>query len=126
MSAEFWSAVERIRESDGRFASDAYSFVMDSLEVTMRRIGQRRHVSAGELVDGLCTNARQRFGLFAYTVLSKWGLRTSDDVGEIVFQLIDAGILSRQESDRRTDFEGVANFHEVLEASSLEGDPTSN
>ena len=60
----------------------------------------------------MCANARQRFGLFAYTVLSKWGMRSSDDVGEIVFQLIDAGILSRQESDRRSDFDGVADFHE--------------
>ena len=126
MSAEFWSAVERIRASDGRFASDAYAFVMDSLEVTMRRIGARRHVSAEELVSGLCANARQRFGLFAYTVLAKWGMRTSDDVGEIVFQLIDAGILSRQESDRRDDFDGVADFHDALEASSLEGGETSN
>jgi uncharacterized repeat protein (TIGR04138 family) len=126
VSAEFWSAVERIRAGDSRFASDAYAFVMDSLEVTMRRIGQRRHVSAEELVGGLCANARQRFGLFAYTVLSKWGMTTSDDVGEIVFQLIDAGILSRQESDRRTDFDGVANFHDALEASSLEGDKSSN
>ncbi len=122
MSAEFWNAVERIRASDERFAPDAYAFVMDSLEVTMRRIGERRHVSAEELVGGVCANARQRFGLFAYTVLAKWGMKTSDDVGEIVFQLIGVGILSQQESDRRSDFNGVADFHDALEAASLEGD----
>lgn len=120
MSGEFWAAVERIREQDGRYARDAYAFVMDSLDFTMRVVGERRHVSAAELVRGLCANARQRFGLFAYTVLSKWGLGTSDDVGEIVFQLIDAGILSRQDSDNRADFDGVVDFREALEAAALE------
>lgn len=122
MSSEFWEAVERIRATDGRYARDAYAFVMDSLDFTMRGIGERRHVSARELVGGLCANAKHRFGLFAFTVLAKWGLESSDDVGEVVFQLIDAGILSRQESDSRADFDGVVDFREVLEASSLEGD----
>lgn len=117
---EFWEAVERIRATDGRYARDAYPFVMDSLDFTMRRVGVRRHVSATELVRGLCDNAKRRFGLFAYTVLTKWGLDTSDDVGEVVFQLIDVGILSRQESDARADFNRVVDFREALEASSLE------
>ncbi len=120
MSAEFWAAVERIRSRDARYARDAYAFVMDSLDFTMRLVGERRHVSAAELVRGLCANAKHRFGLFAHTVLAKWGLETSDDVGEIVFQLIEAGILSRQESDARADFVGVVDFREALDAASLE------
>ncbi len=122
MSGEFWTAVERIREHDGRYARDAYAFVMDSLDFTMRAVGERRHVSALELVQGLCANARERFGLFAYTVLSKWGLDGGDDVGEIVFQLIDAGILSRQESDQRSDFERTVDFRATLDAAALESD----
>ena len=120
MSSEFWATVERIRAGDGRYARDAYGFVMDSLDFTMRSAGERRHVSGAELVHALCANAKQRFGLFAYTVLSKWGLRSSDDVGDIVFQLTEAGILSRRESDTRADFERVLDFREALEASSLE------
>ncbi|MCI0452498.1 MAG: hypothetical protein L0Z51_08945 [Candidatus Latescibacteria bacterium] len=122
MSSEFWEAVERIRSSDGRYARDAYAFVMDSLDYTMRVVGERRHVSAAELVRGLCDNAKQRFGLFAYTVFARWGLLSSGDVGEIVFQLIDGGILSRQESDTRADFDDVVDFREALEASSLEAE----
>ncbi len=120
MSAEFWAAVERIRADDARFARDGYAFVMDSLDFSMRRAGERRHLSAEELVRGLCANAKQRFGLFAYTVLERWGLRTSSDVGDVVFQLISAGILSRQESDTREDFDGVVDFREALDAAALE------
>ncbi len=122
MSSEFWAAVERIRAGDERYARDAYAFVMDSLDYTIRAIGERRHVSAAELVRGLCDNAKQRFGLFAYTVFATWGLQAGDDVGEIVFQLIDAGILSRQDSDARADFDGVVDFREALEAASLEAE----
>ena len=118
--SEFWETVERIRAEDGRYARDAYPFVMDSLDFTMKQIGVRRHVSAAELVRGLCDNAKHRFGLFAYTVLAKWGIERSDDVGEVVFQLIGAGILSRQEGDARADFNGVLDLREALEASSLE------
>jgi uncharacterized repeat protein (TIGR04138 family) len=122
VSSEFWAAVERIRAGDGRYARDAYAFVMDSLDFTMRVAGERRHVSGAELVRGVCANAKQHFGLFAYTVLSKWGLRRGDDVGEIVFQLIDAGILSKLDSDTRADFDGVVDFREALEAAALEAD----
>jgi uncharacterized repeat protein (TIGR04138 family) len=120
VSSEFWAAVERIRAGDGRYARDAYPFVMDSLDFTMRAIGERRHVSAAELVRGLCDNARHRFGLMAYTVLDAWGLATSDDVGEIVFQLIDAGVLAKQESDARADFVRVVDLRNALDASALE------
>ena len=120
--SEFWEAVERIRAADGRYARDAYAFVMDSLDFTMRKIGERRHVSAAELVRGLCAHATERFGLMAYTVLSKWGLKASDDVGEVVFQLIGAGVLSRQEGDERSDFDAVIDFRDALDAASLESE----
>jgi uncharacterized repeat protein (TIGR04138 family) len=120
--SEFWAAVARIRAADGRYGRDAYAFVMDSLDFTMRQIGARRHISAAELVRGLCSHAKERFGLMAYTVLSTWGLKTSDDVGEVVFQLIGAGVLSRQEGDQRSDFNGVVDFREALDAASLESE----
>jgi uncharacterized repeat protein (TIGR04138 family) len=120
--SEFWEAVERIRAADSRYGRDGYAFVMDSLDFTMRLIGERRHVSAAELVRGLCAHAKERFGLMAYTVLSTWGIKTSDDVGELVFQLIGAGVLSRQEGDERSDFNHVMDFRDALDAASLESE----
>jgi uncharacterized repeat protein (TIGR04138 family) len=112
---EFWTAVERIRALDGRYGRDAYVFVMESLEFTIEQVGERRHVGAGELLDGLCAYARRRFGLLALTVLASWGIVESGDVGEIVFQLIDAGILSRQDGDARADFDGACDFQRILD-----------
>lgn len=113
--SEFWQAVERIRAADARYEPDAYAFVMEALDFTVRSLDERRHVSAAELVEGLHRVARERFGLLACTVLQKWGLGGGSDVGEIVFQLIDAGILSKRDEDSREEFDAVGNFQSELE-----------
>lgn len=111
----FWDAVYEIRRHDPRFDEDAYAFVMDSLEYTIARIGERRHISAAELLRGMCDFARSRFGLMAWTVLQRWGIVSTADIGTIVFQLVESGVLSRQESDDEADFDGVVDLQRVLE-----------
>ena len=114
---EFWIVVERIRAADGRYAADAYAFVMDALDHTVRALEERRHVSAQELLTGLCGFARERYGMMAYDVLGAWGIRSAPDVGAIVFQLVDAGILSRREEDARSDFDVPFDLRQALEDS---------
>ena len=113
--SEFWSVVDRIRAQDGRYARDAYAFVMDGLDHTVRSLDERRHVSAEELLRGLCRFARERFGMLAFTVLESWGVVSGADVGEIVFQLVDAGILSRRQEDARSDFDVSMDLKRILE-----------
>jgi uncharacterized repeat protein (TIGR04138 family) len=124
-ASEFWLAVERIRAADGRYAADAYAFVMDGLDHTVSALDERRHVSARELLTGLCRFARERYGLLAYDVLCAWGIRAGSDVGEIVFQLIDAGILSRREDDTREDFDTPLDLKQVLEDSYFDDSESS-
>ena len=73
-ASEFWIVVERIRASDSRYTRDAYAFVMDGLDCTVRALGERRHVSAGELLEGLFRFARGRYGMMSYDVLRAWGI----------------------------------------------------
>ena len=114
--ADFWGAVERIRERDDRLEAEVYAFIMQALDHTIRRIGERRHVSAAELLDGFCEHGRDRFGLLAHDVIRKWGITRASDVGRAVFQLVDAGVLSKQDSDRAEDFEIEYDFEGALEA----------
>jgi uncharacterized repeat protein (TIGR04138 family) len=113
--SEFWLAVERIRAVDARYAPDAYAFVMEALDFTVRSLPERRHVSAAELVDGLRRAACERYGMLAFSVLQKWGVTSGSDVGEIVFQLIGAGVLSRREEDSREEFDPVGSLQPGLE-----------
>jgi len=116
-AVDFWMAVDRIREREPRYARDAYAFVMDGLDHTVSALDERRHVSGAELLDGLCVFARAQFGMLAFDVLRAWGIRTGGDVGEIVFHLIDAGILSRRDEDTREDFDIPLDLKQALEDS---------
>jgi uncharacterized repeat protein (TIGR04138 family) len=48
-------------------------------------------------------------------VFEHWGVTKTDDVGEIVFNLVGAGVLGKTEQDSRDDFRGVYDFGDVFE-----------
>jgi uncharacterized repeat protein (TIGR04138 family) len=47
-------------------------------------------------------------------VFSEWGIHATEDFGEIVFNLVDAGRLGKTETDSRDDFKQVYSFNEVF------------
>ena len=107
--------LERVAASDSRYKLEAYVFAMGSLEYTLSKLGRRGHVSGGELLDGIKEFAKERFGLTARMVFEHWGVRKTDDFGEIVFNLVAARILGKTEQDSREDFRNVYDFREVFE-----------
>lgn len=100
---------------DSRYTRDAYVFVSESLTYTVQKAGRKGHVSGRELCEGLCEYALQQFGRLARTVLESWGVRTCEDIGEIVFNMVDAGLLRKTEEDSRRDFAGVLDLREALD-----------
>jgi len=100
---------------DLRYARDAYVFVSESLNYTVQKTARKGHVSGRELCVGLCEYALQQFGRLARTVLESWGVRSCEDVGEIVFNMVDAGLLRKTEEDSRNDFAGVLDLREALD-----------
>jgi len=107
--------LEKILERDRRYAREAYAFVHEALQFTVQRIGRKGHVTGRELCEGLCDFALAQFGRLARTVLDHWGVRRSEDVGEIVFNMVEVGLLKKREEDTRDDFAGAVNFAEALD-----------
>lgn len=107
--------VDRIRERDGRYHERAYLFVLAALEFCQQRRKVRGHISGEELALACRDFALDQFGLTARTVLSHWGVETTQDIGRIVYVLIDVGLLIQQSSDRLADFEGVFDFAQAFE-----------
>jgi|SRR5262245_53969834 len=108
-----WDAVDRIRDTDPRFRREAYGFVMLALGIAAEALPPerradpvRRHLTALELLQGMVTLAQREFGPMAPTVFREWGIHTSADVGELVFQLVENQHLSARPEDRREDFHG--------------------
>ena len=100
---------------DRRYHPDAYAFVLATLQDTVRRLDRPRHVTGQELLDGLRRYALDQFGPMTRTVLNAWGLYTTDDVGEIVFALIDAKILGKTSTDSKDDFKARYTFDEAFD-----------
>ncbi|MCL7983254.1 MAG: hypothetical protein M8862_12075, partial [marine benthic group bacterium] len=69
-----------------------------------------------ELAESARQVAIDRFGPLARTVLEHWGIHSTADIGEIVFLLVDHGVLTKQDSDSREDFEGLYSFEQAFEA----------
>ena len=131
----------RIIGLDPRFCIDAYAFVLEALDHARlqklnalrsrsetsgpsspgRSAGKRRrspkragHVSGQELCHSVRTMALAQFGLLAATVLDHWGIRSTSDIGDIVYNMIATGDLEKTPSDSRSDFDNVFDFDKAL------------
>ena len=107
--------MDRIRAIDGRYHERSYLFVLAALEFCQRRRTERGHISGEELAWACRDLALEQFGLTAKTVFNHWGIRSSDDIGKIVFVLIEVGLLMPHEEDRIEDFHAVFDLGDAFE-----------
>jgi uncharacterized repeat protein (TIGR04138 family) len=115
----FEEALELIRARDPRFQRDAYSFIREALDHTQKTVGKEnrgriRHVTGQELLEGIREYAITQFGPLATTVFEEWGIRSCQDFGEIVFNMVEIGLLAKTERDSRADFENGYDFYEAF------------
>jgi uncharacterized repeat protein (TIGR04138 family) len=109
---------------DPRYAYEAYEFLFEALKHTQHQLGrvppanaapeEDYHVTGPELLDGVRDLALREFGLMARTVFRVWGIGATGDFGELVFNLIEAGLMSKTDEDHRLDFVDVYNLDEAL------------
>jgi uncharacterized repeat protein (TIGR04138 family) len=110
---------------DPRYAYEAYEFLFAALAHTQRLLGRvpppegptpeaDYHVSGPELLEGVRDLAQREFGLMARIVFRMWGINRTDDFGELVFNLVEAGLMSKTEEDSRKDFHAVYDLDEAL------------
>jgi len=128
----FEEAVAKIVEADPRYPFAAYLFIQDVLEYTQKMLGRsvkgQQHVAGKELLEGLRGYSIEKFGPMAVTVLEEWNIRSCEDVGEIVFNLVSHNLASKTETDSRNDFKNGFDFFEAfrkpfLPAASLRSEP---
>ena len=115
-----------IRERAALFPEEAFQFVREGLSYTTKlfhgeatkpiadRADERRHVTGQQLCMGLKKLAIERYGLLARAVLSKWGIRATDDFGVIVYALIDRSELRQGDRDSFEDLKGVFCFDDAF------------
>jgi uncharacterized repeat protein (TIGR04138 family) len=115
----FDEALDQILAKDERFHRDAYLFMREALDFTQKLVGREnqgkvRHVTGQELLDGLRQYALQQFGPMTATVFEEWGIRTCLNFGEIVFNMVEIGLLAKTEKDTRDDFQNGYDFTDAF------------
>jgi len=118
--SQFMDAVQAVISKDSRYDIGAYYFLKDALDFTVKRVmdsndGEHRHVSAQELIVGFRDLALQEFGPMASTLMTEWGISAGNDIGIMVFQLIEAGAFGKQDSDTPDDFANSFDLLQTLE-----------
>ena len=113
--------IEEIAEIDGRYRQEGLRFVYEGLGATIQEIkkaqdeDQARHITGAEFSRGLAQLALKRWGRLGRMVLNHWGIKTTRDLGEIVYLMIQNQWMTAQESDTIEDFDNVYDFDEVFE-----------
>ena len=119
----FNGMVNRIVKEDDRYNEEAFGFLKGALDFTMRKgkklkgklvSKNQRHVTGQELLEGVREYALEQYGPMAYTVLTSWGLKMCEDFGEIVFNLIEYGVFSKNDEDSKEDFASIYDFEEAF------------
>ena len=113
MTAE--EQVEAIREDDQRYEPDAYYFLMHSMEWQHHQLGRAGHMKAHEVLDGICGFAHLQFGLMSRCVLEQWGIKQTDDVGEMVYNFVNRRFWGKTEDDSLEEFQGVFDLGKRLD-----------
>jgi len=106
----FYQTVERICLKDKRYHRDSYEFVLEALNFSQKKFKKTSHISGKELLAGIRKFALEQYGALAKTVLRHWGITQTSDFGNIVFNMIEAKLLSKTEEDTARDFEEVYDF----------------
>jgi uncharacterized repeat protein (TIGR04138 family) len=104
--------IEELAERDGRYKREAYFFLYRALDYTLKKLKAPRHVTGQELLRGISEFARKEYGPMTKLVFEYWGIARTEDFGNIVFTLVESGLMGKTEEDRIEDFREVYDFDE--------------
>lgn len=114
MNREFYDTIDFICEKDLRYRREAYEFVMEALNFTQKKFKRSKHVSGEELLRGIKELLISNFGPMTLSVLGHWGIKSTEDFGNIVFNLVNNKILSKNEEDSIKSFQNGYDFKETF------------
>ncbi|MDR0869610.1 MAG: hypothetical protein LBN39_02340 [Planctomycetaceae bacterium] len=116
-------AFSELLARDRRYKKEAYIFVYETLGYAqdVMKLGKNGlDGEPGNQVSGqdLCRAARdyavQQYGLLAKSVLNSMGIRKTNDIGAIVYNLIEARLMNKTDRDSIDDFSDVFDFDEAF------------
>jgi uncharacterized repeat protein (TIGR04138 family) len=114
MDEEFYSIISTICGQDSRYYPEAYEFVMEALNFSQKKFKKSKHISGEELLAGIRALLLKKFGPMAMPVLQHWGIKSTDDFGNIVYNLVENQVLAKDSHDHYDSFKNAYDFGEVF------------
>ena len=105
----------RLARRNPRYSESAYLFLLEALHHRLQQLERPRHLTGAELAEAVRDLALERFGPLARTVLQHWGIHSTSDMGNVVFLLVESGVLIKEPTDTPEDFEDLFSFEEAFE-----------
>lgn len=96
---------------DDRYNPRAYAFLAQVIHVLS---GGERHVTGEEILDEFREMALDQYGPMAYCVLREWGISRCEDIGEMMFNLVESGRIAKDDDDTPESFVGGYDFGEAF------------
>ncbi|MBI3314949.1 MAG: hypothetical protein HYZ86_03270 [Candidatus Omnitrophica bacterium] len=115
MNEEFYSIVSKICRTDPSYHPEAYEFIMEALNYSRKRFKGAKHVTGAQLLKGIKGLLLKKFGPMTLTILNFWGVKTTDDFGHMVYNLVEHKILSKDAHDHYESFQNAYDFEEVFD-----------
>ena len=129
MAEESYS-LQQLVDKDARYPVEAYLFIREALAFAadtlelgsddaisvekLERNRRERHLSGQELCEAIRCYAVNQYGFMAKVVLNRWGIQSTSDFGEIVYNMIDVGIMKKSSRDQKSHFDDVYSFDEAF------------
>jgi len=114
MDEEFYSIISNIYTQDPRYTPESYEFVMEALSFSQQKFKKSKHISGEELLAGIKALLLKKFGPMTVTVLKHWGIKATDDFGNIVYNLVENKVLAKDTQDHYDSFKNAYDFDEVF------------
>ena len=114
MNRELDNVIDAICEKDARYKREVYEFIMEALSFTQKKFRRPKHVTGEELLDGIKECLMEKFGPMTLFVLDQWGIKGTEDFGNIVFNLVHNKVLSKTEEDTLESFKNGFDFKQAF------------
>ncbi len=102
---------EDIVAKDDRYDGRAYAVLMDVVHYLGK---DGKHMGAEDIMDEFRETVLDQFGPLSYRVLTEWGLKSCEDLGEMMFNLAEFHRVQRDENDTQEAFVGGYDFEEAF------------
>ncbi len=115
MNEDFYNIVSQIHLEDSRYHPDAYEFVMEALAFTQKKFKMAKHVSGRQFLEGIKALLLKKFGPMTIQILDYWGVKNTEDFGNIVYNLEKFKVIAKDDDDQYETFKDVYDFQKVFD-----------